>query len=1022
MNNVIGYDARNNAITSPENVIVTAGAGTGKTTILIDKLSRLITTDKMPIDQIVALTFTEKAANEMKIRLLQKLTELKSTSSGSTSALIDTTISKLAMAHIGTIHSFCAHILRTFPIEAGVSPNFTVDEGNVFDTLLESEWRYWLEREMILNSPNRERWLALLQSLKISEIEQFVRNACNFTTPLDKLKTDNPDISMLLDVTLPFVSNFRKKFIESGYVNFDGLLTITRDLLKSNTSVRRELKRAFRAILLDEAQDNDPIQVEIILYLSERENNNAINPRDIKPKRGKLFIVGDSKQSIYSFRGADIEAFELMRTIVKENGGEEYNLQTNFRSHSGIVDTTNALFSRIIEKNELLQPEYTPIYANRKKREDIKSQKVELWYAVANKDKGNNALSVTVGADEAREIEADAIAKFITTSVGKLLIMAEGNIIRPLEYKDIALLFRKRTTSNAYLDAIKLSGIPYITQDEHTFYRTQEIIDMFNILKAIEDPNDRIALVGVLRSPLASASDRDIYELHKLECLDYRKDIPSSFNTNNNVAKIYPTLRNLHNLAGEFTPYQLINKILEETFLLELSALSYYGEQAVSNILKMRSIAIELSNKPDITLKSLIDLMNRRIKDIEKEGESPLADETINAVKILSIHKAKGLEFPVVIIPDLHGSQNASPEKVEIKYNWLKDKVGIKIGDIENTDYDYVNNHVKDKLSAEEKRILYVAMTRAREMLILTGSGDARGKSNFIATIRNAVIANNDKAHQEKKDKATNIRNIGTGDYKKCGIDIRYITKEHHKMPIIAPHIKDDITVGTKKINYKDLRAKWRKRQERYDYISSIPRFVSPTELIKQSHLQQHTHQEHNTEGVVIGVICHRTMELWDFDVATISKYIEIAIKESTAVLGEKVEHIKTKVNGIFSAFVNSDIYKEIKSAKVLAREAPFVMKSFQLANNNTAVEQIIDGRMDLLYEYEGETIVADYKTDTIRTKKDVDEKVKFYKEQYESYREAVKRSMGIENPVVKLIFLQVISPQGKLQAKSVTI
>ncbi|HEX2055837.1 MAG TPA: UvrD-helicase domain-containing protein, partial [Nitrospiraceae bacterium] len=441
------------------NIVVTAGAGTGKTTLLVDRLLHLLLRREppLPLNEIVALTFTNKAAGEMKIRLRSRLGELRHEDAARAALL------QLEQSQIGTIHSFAAHLLRLYPIEAGVDPSFQQDEGLRFDEQFERDWRVWLDQELGPDGEHHESWRSVLTSLSLADVEILAKSLCGELIPLDgviggngptpappiqqwfreladraerlvethakrtlindlltqaatllrqaaargiQTVTDDPTFACLdrsapgqtsswtdeeyrrakqvlnvardcrnlkdsplqaaLERLVPFAAAFRRAFVATGYVSFDGLLVRCRDMLRDHPQVRRQLKSRFRSILVDEFQDTDPVQYELILYLAETEDQEATDWRDVRLEPGKLFIVGDPKQSIYAFRRADIEAYDRVvqgHVLGHDSLGESHRLQVNFRSHRRLLRTVNEFFSGIFPPvpEVGLQPQHDPL-------------------------------------------------------------------------------------------------------------------------------------------------------------------------------------------------------------------------------------------------------------------------------------------------------------------------------------------------------------------------------------------------------------------------------------------------------------------------------------------------------------------------------------------------------------------------------------------------------------------------------------------------------------------------------------
>lgn len=851
-----------------KNIVVIAGAGTGKTTLLVNRMLHILLGHKRfqkeesPVLRVVAMTFTEKAASDMKMRLIGELEKIVAVIRGNASQqeqikgeaflshirdAYHTTYAEIERralkslkdmdkAIIGTIHSFAAHILRLYPVESGVVPGFTVDEGDVFEETFDKEWNAWAEAELILTAPNAHRWKDVLRRLDLESLKDLAKRLSEFVIPPDSLLSQandeskvqllidslscrvrkivpsckNPENNLLLqlqelssildavkkhginylstlpydlergvsqakkgwteeefasaqklvtecqvtlkklkmvdhvlvataiELVLPFAKAFRQTYLSQGYVSFDGLLILTRDLLqkKEYRYIRDKLKNDFRVLLVDEFQDTDPVQYEIVLFLSESLEHYNTDARKVTLEEGKLFIVGDPKQSIYAFRRADIEAYEY---VVKQICGQDepLKLQENFRSHSGIIEVVNQLFDgRIMVEQPGLQPHYIPLHASRQKKYPF--QKVE---AVLVSDKEGNGLK----ADDAREAEAEWIARWVTKHVNHETVedALAGNGIRKLAYKDVALLLRAFTQVRPYVEALKRYAVPYLVEGEKYFYTTQEIFDFINLLRVIENPRDLIALVGVLRSPIAGLTDREIYELRVNHSLDYRNDALGK----TPAEPFYTFLRKIHPRASIIPVSHLIAEILDSTHIAEITASAWHGEQKLANLWKLYGMACDMEQQGSIPLKTFLNRIKARIKEGREEGESPLSDETLDVVKILTIHKSKGLEFPVVILGNLHGEVRNNKEALNgVAFDWSTSTTGVVIGrgdqQVRNLQSMMIEKKLNDRSWEEEKRVLYVATTRAKERLILTGARKDDNKSYMgliIQSIRDAA-------------------------------------------------------------------------------------------------------------------------------------------------------------------------------------------------------------------------------------------------------------------------------------------
>ncbi|MGH7887922.1 MAG: UvrD-helicase domain-containing protein, partial [Candidatus Binatia bacterium] len=497
------------------------------------------------------------------------------------------------------------------------------------------------EARDLLASKSSSRALKGWSEDDLAEAQELVRAAKGLS------QVDAQLTQLLWQRLSPFAENFREHFVRQGFCSFDGLLIRARDLLRDHARVRQELKQRYRTILIDEFQDTDPVQYEILLYLAELAGEAAKDWRQVKLTPGKIFVVGDPKQSIYAFRRADIEAYlEVVEKIIKAQDGVECRLTTNFRSDGAILDVVNGTFESLIRAQEGVQPPYIAIHPapGRKSAAASHLAKVAVRKIVAPEDELN--------AEKARRLEGESLARWLKEEIldREVIQNSQGEAV-PVQPKDVAILFRKLTDIHDYLEPLRRQNIRYVVEGERHFYAAKEIIDAVNLLRAIENPHDRLALVGVLRSPLGGISDREIYQLHSEKLLDYRgaerlrgKAFAPA------LAELYLKLAALHDEIRLMPVGAAVTHVFASLPVKLLAACSFNGEQAVANLEKLGQQAELLGREGLTTLKAAIHQLQRRILDVKEEGESVLAEENLDAVRIMSIHKSKGLEFPVVIL------------------------------------------------------------------------------------------------------------------------------------------------------------------------------------------------------------------------------------------------------------------------------------------------------------------------------------------------------------------------------------
>ena len=266
------------------------------------------------------------------------------------------------------------------------------------------------------------------------------------------------------------------------------------------------------------------------------------------------------------------------------------------------------------------------------------------------------------------------------------------------------------------------------------------MIDLVNVLRVVENPSDTIALVGLLRSPLGGLPDRDLYELQKQGTFDYRQ-AGCLKNWSNpkaeEVRRLYDVLLELHHVALTYSFPTLIDLLFSRLPVMELAAASLHGEQAVANLHKVREIAEEIAIRPHISLNGFVDFLIDRLGEQREEAERGLAEESLDAIRVLTIHKAKGLEFPVVILPGLHHGASSSNRDHLVSHDWASGVLGVSVGGRCTLGAVMTKEKYQVKEKAEQRRVFYVAMTRAKERLILSGGyPDRLAQGTFLHFLR----------------------------------------------------------------------------------------------------------------------------------------------------------------------------------------------------------------------------------------------------------------------------------------------
>lgn len=1091
--------------TFDRNVVVVAGAGTGKTTLLVNRLVHLLIKEPCPVTvtQIVALTFTNKAATEMKVRLRERLMVLAHPESEAARAVdggavsmadlraryglsTDDVASRAAAAlhdlekgQIGTLHSFAAHLLRLHPLEGGVDPTFQEDDGLRFEEHFAAAWEIWVDRELSRLGPHHQLWRRVLGLVTLDDVRSLARALCSELVDMEVVRAqineeklspalvewvrqvyqrgqvlleahDRPkrrkieqmlaaavnmmkaildqgaagiqalsaaDLESLgkdlgnpvagwekdefdeaesiinasqqyqsvnnqffkytLTLLEPLVSEIRLSFRLKGWVSFDGLLARARTLLRDHLAIRERIKQDYRAVLVDEFQDTDPVQYELMLAISECVGAQASTWQEMALEPGKLFIVGDPKQSIYAFRRADIEAFDRVVQKIEEDGGVIQTLTTNFRSDAAVLGPVNDVFDRLFERRPLVQPANVRLEVQPQRRPSAFEAGVRVQVTLPVQ------AEPAFDAAGATRAEGETLARWL----------AEEVLSRPqVKPGHIALLFRKLTQADTYVDALRRYDLPYVIEGEKHFYRRQEVIDLMNVLRVLDHPHDNVALAGVLRSPLGGLSDRALYDLRQVKGFDYlRIESLSAWKhpEASSVRLLYGHLAWLHRQVGALPLAEVLELIFDRLPLLEIAAASVHGEQAVANLLKVKHTAAALSDRPHLTLSGFVDLMVARLDEQPDEAESPLSEESSNAIQVLTIHKAKGLEFPIVVLPGLHQGSGRERGLPVVTFDWSSGSYGLSLGAVHNFGAVLVHEKQKVREEAERRRVLYVGMTRAKDMLVLSGgmTGRAAGETvlGMLQEIGEGVVGASE----------TEALTIGASviPHRTTTAPSRKRSSRPGAVGPVAGALDPDA-----------IAILWRDREDRWKKACQTPHYITPSTIGKGVLPGPFRPSKDGTDpevGRLVGILAHHILEQWDFHspaIGLLGRIEAVTQQILTTEQADLMPAVSESLRDVFGSFARSDLYQQLALATILGREVPFAMSWEE--------GQIVHGTMDVIYRLDDRIWIGDYKTDQV-TAQDVPERAERYRPQMALYEAAAQKSLGLSAISARLLFLR---------------
>ena len=834
-------------------MFVEAGAGTGKTTALVNRMLELVTgPGATAIGSIAAITFTDKAAAELRNRVRARLNErLASTSGEHDKAELTGVLDELDSAAISTLHGFARRILAEHPIEAGLPPRFEaldqissdvefderwhrfidellsdagiawavglvdaagVDPGSLRDIgaafnanwdrvrvadaaphavpvdasgIIEQgtsllEWRHAtrdftanatellgklgehlarlhaattdVERFAVLNESNLggrgvpkggrvfrgDDWAPMRAGL----VELRERCAAAATEVIDNA------IAAVCDRIARFTLDAANQRRAAGRLEFHDLLVRARDLLRTSPEARASLHRRYRHLMLDEFQDTDPIQIEIAVLIAAGEQGQRADPARaadrgatwdrLETTPGQLFFVGDPKQSIYRFRRADIELYGDARQRFGFESGESASLGVNFRSTASIMAWVNAVFGSLMsgagDRSEddaaarRLQAPYAALTAN---RADIGTGPAVTVLGRDAHDKKESGLN----AEGIRTVEAADVADVICEIIhdGWDVHDRHLNGTRPARLGDIAILVPTRTCLPQLEAGLSAASVPYRLEASEFVWRSRTVRDLMMCLRAAADPDDALAVVSALRTPMYGCGDDDLYAYYQAvgSWSYFAAALTSSLHgEHHQVASALEHLRALYDDQTLVAPSVLLERLVRERRVLEQAAAGSRTRDVWRHVRFVIDQARAWSESQHGGLRRFLRWVEMQGAERAKVTEAILPESDDDSVRVMTVHASKGLQFPIVIVAGLQGN-GASPATTraifvdersgEVSTNKYGGAAAVRLRKgAETSTYASWSDAERWAEHRERIRLLYVACTRARDHLVVS--------------------------------------------------------------------------------------------------------------------------------------------------------------------------------------------------------------------------------------------------------------------------------------------------------------
>lgn len=985
------------------NLSLRAGAGTGKTKVLTERFLNILEkgnlTKGREFDEVLAITFTNKAADEMRGRILKELSLRKDEEK------FKNLYKYFSKANIYTIHGFCTNIIKENPLIAEVDPNFEVSDERMSNILLresvdivlkneienkdlieflqkredinllsltsdlsflykdirnngykiEDLKKYHKEYTESLEEGDFTKLLKLLQEyesvvsgnkfkklIKSAEYIEFLNNPNleYLQTILDSLGTGkspeqeklreeineeilslNQGLELVIEKYYDLVFNLLEK-IEKTYIgkkkensllDYSDLQFIALDIIK------KVEKYDYKYIMIDEFQDTDRLQVKIFTYLS-----------NLSGKKANIFVVGDPKQSIYGFRGSNLDEYYEFTNKIKSSKGQELVMSKNYRSSPSLIEGFNEIFKNLLKKD------YDSLESSTKFDKE-------------------NILKVEVIKDSRTEDEIEDKKKkeavFVANRVLDLIDSGENP-------SEIAILFRRKAYINLFEEELLKLNIK-VNNTSQDFIGKREIKDILIFLKAISNKRDFLSFLSYLRSPIVGLNDNSIVILARffnrkeyfieekyLKLLDEKEEelFKEGFDKLLKIKKLKPLL----------SLKDFIKESIKISNYYEIAGM-LYGISASKNLDKLLNLAEDFEEKISSNLFEFIEYLKESEINVEEEDD---------AVNLLTIHKSKGLEFDNVIIAEMDNSFNTKSKNNFFEYSDLG--LGFKFKDI-NAKYNLISRKKGKKSLEEETRMFYVAMTRAKKRLILSLVNIEENK-NYNNTYYDLFLKSEFKDIDEVK---VNIRN-SSGINKILLSDEFIDTEENFNKNSI---VKNNYINKIKKVRYYSATSYMAFKRSKEEYFR---KFILEEDIVSTNN---YSVESKILDPIIRGNIVHLYAELNP-------KNIDEFIRNSLRNYG--VLESSENINLLKEQFKN---YELSLKEEVLGREVEFY---YPVSNG------IIHGIIDQIRKNGSDISIIDFKTSYNGTK----ELREYYYPQLQIYTRAFEKISGEKVKEAKLLFL----------------
>ena len=779
-------------------------------------------------------------------------------------------------------------------------------------------------------------------------------------------------VAMAVEISR-FVLGTAEERRRSGRLGFQDLLVFARQLLANRPEVRTALRERYTHVFIDEFQDTDPLQAEIALSLGSAPAD-AVGDDWLTQEvdEGRLFFVGDPKQSIYRFRRADIDLYRKVRDRFEES---LVQLTQNFRSVPGVINWVNALFAARLDPSQGdRQAPFLALAPARPALGDVQAV-----------SRIGGAVPGSIGI--VRLEEAATVVALLQQIRDDPWLVRDGDDTRPARLEDVAIISRARSGVQSIVEALEVAAVPHRVESRTQVYDAQEVRDLIVILRAIDDPTDEVALVGALRSPAFACGDDDLVRFYAAGGRwDFRQAFPESLEDN-------PVLDALTWLHAQYqrrwwVPLtRLVDDVIAERRLFELALVDRRPRERWQRIRFVAEQARAHAERPEATLRSLIDWLQWQSEEGAQVQERVVPEPDDDAVRIMTIHASKGLEFPIVILVGL----GALPWNHSSDVLWGDDgALEVSLGATLQTDgYETAQATSTELDRLEQERLLYVAMTRAQDHLVLSLFHKQPSEKGTAKPSQAEEILSFADAHSELcTNLDVDLTRSAPADVAAASAAAMESAGDREAWQVSRLALLDSQKVR------QSISATTLAREQAERELGADAELDAALE--KDLPVEEAPAWRRGRAGSAIGRAVHSALQT--IDIATGENLPAVAAAQAAA---EGVADRTSEVERLTRAALASEAVRNAVAADRYWREV-YVAKDFD--------GLIVDGFIDLLYDTPSGYVVVDYKTDSVGAH-NVDDVLARYRPQALAY--AFVLSEQLERPVVRCEFVFVSAPGG---------